>query len=62
MHWYWTGLIAGALAPLIVFSRSILSAVQRDGIGTGLVVWAGACGVTIPIAMLVLWLVNAMVG
>jgi hypothetical protein len=62
MKWYWIALLVGIAAPWIFMARSILIGFKERGIQTGLGAWAGACVLTVPIMLFVMWLFELFIG
>ena len=60
--WLWFGLIGGLLAPLVIMWSSIRVAFEERGIVTGLAVWSGACWLTVPLMLLIMWVAHWFVG
>jgi len=62
MEWYWVALILGVIAPWIVMGRQIRIGFEEGGLLTGLGTWFGVCVITVPIVLLISWVVRLFVG
>ncbi len=61
MKWYWIGLIAGVLAPWLVFRRELADAFRSGGPVRGFGMWTGMLWVHVPIFLLIMWAVHAII-
>ncbi|MGU3386670.1 hypothetical protein ACLBYG_19330 [Methylobacterium sp. D53M] len=62
MTWYWAGIIAGAVMPFLMMPSTIMAAVRDRGIGIGIAAWSGMLWITVPLMLLIMWIVHLVVA
>lgn len=62
MTWYGLGIIAGAVLPFLMMPGAILTATRDRGLGVGIAAWTGMLWITVPLMLLIMWVVHLIVG